>query len=190
MIYKWQIILAAMAGWINRQQRDVIDYLQTENVILREQLDKQLEGKRLVFTNNQRRRLAIKGKVLGRKLLKEFAGVFTPDTILRWHTQLIANKYDGSRKRKVGRPSVSEEIIQLILRMARENITWGYKRIQGGLKSLGFKVSRSTVRRVLKEYGIDPAPERGRGMKWSEFLKMHWGIICAAVFFTPARSDR
>ncbi len=79
---------------------------------------------------------------------------------------------------------MSEEIIQLILRMARENITWGYKRIQGGLKSLGFKVSRSTVRRVLKEYGIDPAPERGKGMKWSEFLKMHWGIICAADFFT------
>ncbi len=98
MIYKWQIILAATAGWINRQQREVIDYLQTENAILREQLDKQLDGKRPIFTNNQRRRLAIKGKVLGRKLLKEFAGVFTPDTILRWHTQLIANKYDGSRK--------------------------------------------------------------------------------------------
>ena len=67
--------------------------------------------------------------------------------------------------------------------MAKEAPTWGYTRIQGALKNLGHKVSRSTVRRVLKHHGIDPAPERGKGMSWNDFIKMHWESLVAADFF-------
>jgi len=86
-----QFLLLTFAGWVSRQQQDVIAYLQEENRILREQLG----GRRLRLTDAQRRRLAAKGKALGRKALREVAGVVTPDTILRWYRQLIARKYDG-----------------------------------------------------------------------------------------------
>jgi hypothetical protein len=95
-----QFVLVALAGWINQQQRDVIDYLQEENRVLREQLG----ARRLRFTDDQRRRLAAKAPTLGRRLLREFASVVTPDTLLAWHRTLIAAQYDGSTRRGPGRP--------------------------------------------------------------------------------------
>ena len=86
----WQMILVALAGWITRQQLAVIEYLKEENRVLREQLGK----RRLRFTDDQRRRLAAKGKALGRKALGEIGCIVTPDTILRSHRRLIARKYD------------------------------------------------------------------------------------------------
>ena len=100
----------------------------------------QLAGRRLRFTDDQRRRLATKAKGLGRKLLVEFATIVTPETLLAWHRQLIAQKYDGSGKRGPGRPRTTGEIEALVTRMAEENRDWGYRRIQGALSNLGTKL--------------------------------------------------
>ncbi|MCK6474731.1 MAG: hypothetical protein L6R28_23670 [Planctomycetes bacterium] len=118
----WQFLLLALAGILNRQQNQVIDYLKEESRVLRELLGK----KRLRFTDVQRRRLAERAKALGRQVLEGLGCIVTPDTLLRWYRNLVARKYDGSKKRRPGRPSKSKEIQELILCMARENLTWGY----------------------------------------------------------------
>ncbi len=176
----FQMLIMMFAGWVNEHQRTIIAYLQEENRVLRE-----LHGrKRLRFNNDQRRRLAAKGKALGRRVLREIGTLVTPDTILRWHRELIARKYDGSEGRRPGRPAVAREIRELVVRMATENERWGYTRIVGELAKVGHRVSRSTVRRILMEHGVGPAPERLPHMPWSKFLKAHWDAIAAADFFT------
>ena len=118
VLHPWQVVVIALAGWINRQQLDVIEYLQEENQVLREQL----KGKRLRFTDDQRRRLAAKAKTLGRKVLRNLETVVTPDKLLAWHRKLIARKWDHSNKRKKpGRPRTRQSIVDLILRFAKEN---------------------------------------------------------------------
>ncbi|MGE3314909.1 MAG: integrase core domain-containing protein, partial [Planctomycetaceae bacterium] len=151
------------------------------NRILREKLG----PKRLLLTDDQRRRLALKGKSLGRKALAEIATLFTPDTILRWHRQLIARKWDYSDKRiSTGRPRVRQEIIDLALRLARENPTWGCDRIQGSLANVGYCISDTTVENILKAHGLEPAPDRKRQTTWKTFLKSHWDVLAAADFTT------
>ena len=112
-------LVAVLAGWVNDCQRDAVDFLPEENRVLRQQLGK----KRLRLTDDQRRRLAAKGHKLGRKLLSEMATIVTPDTILRWHRELIARKWTFNRKR-TGRPGVIKEIEDLVVRMASENPRW------------------------------------------------------------------
>jgi len=113
-------LLLILAGWINRRQQDAVEYLLTENRILREKLGR----KRILLNDDQRRRLAVKGKILGRKMLKQLTTIVTPDTILRWHRELVAAKWDYSeRRKKIGRPPASAEVVELVLRMARENPT-------------------------------------------------------------------
>ncbi len=175
-----EFLMLIFAGWVNRSQQDVIEYLQQENRVLREQLG----GKRLPFTDRQRRRLAAKAKAIGRKGLFEISTLVTPDTLLRWYRRLIANKYDGSRNRTVGRPRTAAEIEELILQMARQNSTWGYTRIRGALYNLGHDIGRNTIKRILLDNGLDPAPLRGRTMSWETFLKAHWGAIAATDFFS------
>ncbi len=179
-LQSWQLLLVAVAGWMNRHQQDVIAYIQEENRILKSKL----KGKRIRFTDDERRRLAVKGKVLGRKVLLAVASIVTPETILAWHRKLIAKKYDGSAKRGPGRPRVKDEIAKLTVRMAQENPGWGYTTIRGALFNLGHTVARETVRNILKEHGIVPAPERRKRIPWSTFLKSHWGSMAAADFFT------
>ncbi len=172
--------LAGVAGWMNREQVAVIDYLKEENRVLRE-----LHGtRRLGLNDDQRRRLAVKGKTLGRRLLTEIGTIVRPDTILRWHRRLIAMKYDGTARRRAGRPRVASPIPELAVRMARDNERWGYTRIAGELRKLGHEVSRSTVRRILSDHGIEPAPERSQRTPWRTFLSAHWDGIAAADFFT------
>lgn len=175
-----QFLLLTVCGWVNRRHLATIEYLREENRVLREQLG----GRRLRFTTAQRRRLAAKGRALGRRALRELGTVVTPDTIMRWNRQLIAKKYDGSAKRGPGRPRKSEEIRQLVLTMAKDNRGWGYTRIAGELGQLGLKVSRCTVCRILAEHDINPAPKRGKTMDWKTFLRAHWGAIAAMDFFT------
>jgi putative transposase len=122
-----------------------------------------------------------KGHRLGRRVLREVATIVTPDTILRWHRQLIARKWTHERRR-VGRPGILKEIEQLTVRMAKENSRWGYTRIQGALRNLGHQVARSTIANILKGHGIEPAPDRPSS--WRTFLAAHWGTIAAADFFT------
>jgi putative transposase len=90
------LLLVSLAGWINRHQQNVIEYLRTENQVLQEKIGK----KRILLDDSQRRRLALKGKVLGRKMLEEVGTIVTPDTILRWHRQLVAAKWDYSQRRQ------------------------------------------------------------------------------------------
>ena len=118
---------------MNRRQQAVIEYLQEEVRVLQEQL-----GKRPRFTDDQRRRLAVKGKSVGRKGLLQFASIVTPDTLLAWHRRLIAKKYDGSKNRGAGRPPTAGDVKELILKMARENRSWGYTRIQGALANFDY----------------------------------------------------
>jgi len=118
--------------------------------------------------------------------MMELTTIVTPDTILRWHRRLIAEKWDYSdRKRKApGRPPVPDKVTRLILRMARENPTWGYDRIQGALANLGHQISDTTVGNILRENGIEPAPERGHRTTWKTFLQAHWDSIAAVDFTT------
>jgi hypothetical protein len=140
-VYPLQVLLVILAGWINRHQQQVIEYLVEENRVLKGQM----KGHRLRLTDDQRRRLAAKGRRLGRRLLRQVATLVTPDTILRSHRQLIARKSTFTPKRP-GRPGVMKEISTLIVRMATENSGWGYTRIQGALKNLGHDVARSNGR--------------------------------------------
>ena len=156
MIVPIQMMLLAIAGWLNEEQRQRIEFLQEQIRVLQELQG----GRRLRFNDNQRRRLAAKGKRLGRSVLRELGSIVTPDTILRWHRELIARKYDGSSHRRPGRPGLSDEVRDLVVRMARENESWGYTRIVGELDKLGHRVSRSSVRRILLAQGIEPTPER------------------------------
>ena len=160
ILHSWQLLLVTPAGWINRQQHDVIAYIQEENRVL----ETKLKGERIRFPEDERRRLAIKGKVLGRKALRQVASIVTPDTILAWHRELITQKRDYSSSRGPGRPRVAETISKLTVRMAKENTDWDLTAIMGALANLGHVVSRGTVTNILKEHCIEPAPERSRRM--------------------------
>jgi len=117
----WQFLLLILAGWINRRQQDAVEYLITENRIRREKIGK----KQILLNDDRRRRLAVKGKILGRRVLEQLATIVTPDTILRWHRELVARHWDHSRRREnAGRPPVSPVIVELVLRIARENPMW------------------------------------------------------------------
>ena len=177
-----QVLIAMIAGWINRQQQEVITYLLEENRVLKARLD----GRRLRLTDTERRRLARLAYPLGRQRLIEVATIATPDTLLRWYKRLIAQKFDGSKHRhRVGRPRVVEEIEQLVIRMAEENPTRGYRRIQGALANLGHHIDKLTVRNILRRHHMEPAPQRRKaGMSWAQFLKMHWEVLAATDFFT------
>ena len=171
------LIVAALFGWLEREQRDVIEFLREENRVLKAQL----HGRRLRLRDDERRRLAVIGQRLGRRILAEVATIVTPDTILRWHRELIARKWTYVTSRS-GRPGVQVEIRRLAVRMATDNPSWGYTRIQGALKNLGHRVARSTIAKILKERGIPPSRERPMG--WRTFLRAHWRALFAADFFT------
>jgi putative transposase len=176
----FRLLLISLAGWLNQRQQDVIEYLQEENRVLREQLG----GKRLRFNDGQRRRLAVRAKKLGWRMLHELTTIVTPATLLGWHRRLVAKRYDGSKQRGPGRPRTRDEIQRLVVRMATENRDWGYRRIQGALANLGHEVGRGTIADILKEHGLEPAPERERKTTWKEFLSRHREVIVAADFFT------
>jgi hypothetical protein len=96
----FSFLVNCIVGWMNQHQHDIINYLIEENRVLRQQID----DRRLRFTDDQRRRLAVKAKMLGRNILRQIATIVTPETLLAWHRKLIANKYDGSAQRTAGRP--------------------------------------------------------------------------------------
>jgi hypothetical protein len=122
---------------------------------------------------------------LGRKALEEVASTAQPNTILGWYRKLIANKFDGSRfRRRVGRPKVDEEIERLVVRMAKENPTWGYDRIVGALANLGHCLSDQTVGNILRRHGLSPAPKRKQAVSWKDFIRSHRDVLVGMDFFT------
>src|ERR1700704_6765276 len=116
-----QFLLLVFAGWVNRRQVEILEYLQEENRVLREQLG----DRRLRFTDAQRRRLAAKGRALGRRVLDQLGGLVTPDTILRWYRELIANKYDGAARRGSGRSGTAASLQRLVVQFATETRAGG-----------------------------------------------------------------
>jgi putative transposase len=149
-------------------------------------LKAQRGDRRLRLTDTERRRRAALAHPLGRQRLKARAPIATPETLLRWDKRLIAQKFDGSQQRRqLGRPRVEEEVEQLVVRMAAENPTWGYRRIQGALANLGHRIDKLTVRNILRRQHLEPAPQRRKaGMSWAPFLTMHWQGLAAPDFFT------
>ena len=136
----FQLLIAALGGWLHREQADVIAFLREEDRILKARLS----GQRLRFEDGERRCLAELGQRLGRRVLAQVATLVTPDTILRWHRELVARKWTcgGGRGRPVG---LQAQLRALVIRMAMEQSDVGDTRIQGALKNLGHRVGRSTI---------------------------------------------
>jgi transposase len=113
-----------------------------------------------------------------------WTGVFpvTPATLLAWHRKLAAKKYDTSRQRAPGRPPTVRSIARLVVRLAKENPLWGYRRIHGELTKLGVTVAQSTIWEILRAAGIDPAPRRS-GPTWRQFMHAQAAGILAVDFF-------
>ena len=155
-------LLATFAGWMNREQAQIIDYQAEVIRVLKEQLG----DKRPRLTDDQRRRLAAKGKPLGRRLLDKVSAIVTPDTILRGHRKLVAAHHTYPHKNRVGRPGLMKSIRELIVRMATENSSWGYLRIRGELKKVGHRVAKTIIATTLKNNGIARAPiDQPRGKR-------------------------
>ncbi|MEZ6184133.1 MAG: hypothetical protein R3F62_03870 [Planctomycetota bacterium] len=175
--FQWVAVL--LAAWVTRQEAALIAYYEAENRVLKEQLG----GRRPKFTKRQRWLLAEKAHALGRRALGQIETIVTPETLLRWYRRLVAAKYTPKAPRRSGgRPEVWDEAEALVVRLARENRTWGYERLQGALSNLGHAVSSSSIARILERHGLPPAPERGRSLKWSTFLRSH--AVAAADFFS------
>ena len=103
---------------------------------------------------------------------------------MRWYRELVAKKYDGSARRGPGRPRMAAKIVWLLVEIATRNTGWGYTGLRGALKNVGYAVGRNTIKRILKEQGIEPAPLRRQQYSWATFIKAHLTAISAADFFT------
>ena len=176
----WKHLLAYITGTVDQELLVRNEYLVTENRILRQQI----KG-RIHLSDGERKRLAAIGKKLGKQALEEVASIVKPDTILAWHRRLVAKKFDGSHQRKApGRPMIDQEREALVVRMAKENRSWGYDRIVGALANLGYTISDQTVGNILKRHGIPPASERKTTTTWKEFIRTHLDVLVATDFFT------
>jgi putative transposase len=118
------------------------------------------------------------------QVLNELETLVTPDTLLRWYRELVAFKWNYSQRRGPGRPRIMKTIVELILQMALENPSWGYTRIRGALANLGHQVGRGAIANILRDHGIEPAPERDAHPRWSTFLKAHWECLAATDFLS------
>ena len=177
-------LLYLMARWLvgmilgrfqSEHAKDVeIAVLRHQLKVLRRQV------KRPEFQPADRALLAILSRALPRRCWSIF--LVAPDTILRWHRRLATRKWTQPHRR-VGRPPLPDHLVTLILRLARENPRWGYRRIQGELKKLGIRVSATTIRTVLQGSGLRPAPRRA-SVTWRAFLRAQASGIIATDFFT------
>jgi putative transposase len=175
----WKQLLAYITGSVNEELLLRNEYLVMKNRILRNQITG-----RIRLTDAERKTLAEIGKKLGKQALKEVATIVKPDTILAWHRTLVAQKFDGSQQRRApGRPPIDPELEAMVLRLARENRSWGYDRIVGALANLGYTISDQTVGNILKRHGLAPAPERKTTTTWKEFIRMHLDLLVATDFF-------
>ena len=145
-------------------------------------LERQLHGERVRFAPADRAWLAALLHPLPRTVLNHLRLRVRPETVLRWHRNLIAHRHARrSRPHRAGRPRTIRSIHWLVLRLASENTTWGHRRIHGELLILGVKVAASTVWEILKDAGIDPAPQR-TSSTWATFLRSQAHAVIAADF--------
>ena len=176
----WIRILAYITGTVEQELLLRNEYLTAENRILKAQLKTPLR-----LSDAERITLAEIAHRLGHKALEDVANVVKPDTIRGWYRKLIARKFDGSMSRGYpGRSRIDNEIEKLILRMAKDNLDWGYDRIVGALANLGYTLSDETVGNILRRNGIPPAPERKRKTTWKDFIRAHMDVLAGTDFFT------
>jgi putative transposase len=176
----WARMLAYITGTVDQELLLRNEYLAAENRILRAKI----KG-RLLLSDSEKTTLAEIGHRLGRKALADVAASAKPDTLYRWYRELIAKKFDGSRFRKSwGRPRIAEKIECLVVRMARENLSWGYNRIVGAMANLGHKISDETVGNILRRHNIPPAPKRKQTTSWKDFIRAHMAVMVGTDFFT------
>jgi putative transposase len=177
---EWKHVLAYITGSVDQELLVRNAYCVTENRILRQQITGRMQ-----LSNGERKTLAAIGKKLGRQALAEVATIVKPETILAWHRMLVAKKFDGSPQRKTpGHPPVDAELEALVVRLAQENRSWGYDRIVGALKHMGYTISDQTVGNILKRHGIPPASKRKKTTTWQEFIRTHLDVLVATDFLT------
>jgi putative transposase len=177
----WARLLAYVTGTVDQELLLRNEYLAEENRILRRGQIKD----RLLLSEGEKATLAEIAHRLGRKALEGVAAVAKPDTLLAWYRKLIANKFDGSKfRRSAGRPRVDPETERLVVKMARENPSWGYDRIVGALANLGHRLSDQTEGNVLRRHGISPAPKRKQSISWKNFIRAHRDVLVGMDFFT------
>ncbi len=179
----WLTLITCLAYCIDKELYKAIDYLKEQVRVLIEQQEKQ--NKRILLTNSQQMRVAAKAKRLSRKMLEHCTELFAADTIMRWYRELVAQKYDGSENRtSLGRPQISQEIVNLVIRFKEENPRWGYQKITDQIVYLGHKISKSSVKNILIENSYDPEPDLTGRSTWHEFIKSHWDVLAACDLFT------
>src|SRR5712691_1633259 len=177
----WKQLLAFITGSVDEELRLRNAYLAAENRILRDQI----KARRVLLTDAERKMLAEIGDKLGRQALQEIATIAKPDTILAWHRKFVDQQgVSAPQRQSVGRPRIAKELEDLVVRMARENRSWGYDRIVGALINLGYRVSDQTIGNILKRHGIPPAPERKKTTTWQEFIRLPMDVLVATNFFT------
>jgi len=154
----FQFIIAMLASALTDRLTKKMAYMREEQRIVMELLQDVTGKKRLTFTPEQRRRLALKGKELTAEERGACCNIVRPETILAWYRQLGARKYDSSGSRNVGQRRKSDEIRKLVLRLANENLGWGYTKIRDALRGLNVEIGRTTVANILAEAGLEPAP--------------------------------
>ena len=138
----WIMIATYIAYCIDKELYKAIEYLKTQVEVLLEQQEKQ--NKRILLTDHQRIRIATKAKRLSRKVIEQCTVLFTPHTVIRWYNKLIAEKYDvSSRRGKVGRPQITAQIVNLVIKFKEENPRWGYQKMTDQIEYLGFKISKN-----------------------------------------------
>ena len=177
-----EVVAAILAERVRHQQEKMIEFLHKELEVLREQMG----DKRILLADDQRRVLAVKGMALDKEQLERTCIIVQPDTLRRWHRELVEGNRYKSGQREIGRPSTDHEIVDLVLRMVRENASWGYKRIEGALSNVGYDISSSTVANILKHHGIQPAPQRKHQLSWATFIRSHLDVfegICLSAIF-------
>jgi len=176
----WKKLLESITESVDEDLRLRNAYLVVENRMLRQQING-----RVPLTDSDRKEFAEIGRKLDKKALEEIATVAKPDTILAWHRICADRQCDSSQTpQSVGRPRIDKEIEDLVVRMARENRSWGYDRMVGALTNLGYRISDQTVGNILKRHSIPPAPERKTTVTWREFIRVHLNVLLATDFFT------
>jgi hypothetical protein len=164
-----------------------LEYCIEENNVMREVLRDKYHCKKIPLTTLQKKRLANKTINLNKHILEDIIKIFQPKTVIGWQKDLIGKKYDSTASRdetKRGPKITPPEVVAEVLKLARRNPEWGYERIASCIKYLGFKISKSTIKRILLDYGLTPDPDQKNHIEWERFISAHKDVLAATDFFT------
>jgi hypothetical protein len=176
----WAAVIGKITGSVDEHLVQQNAYLLAEIRVLRSRVKRPVR-----FNDSERVALATAAKPLDRSILAEVATLVTPDTLLRWHRRLVENETAEPPCAKPGRPATDAELVDMVLRFARENPSSGYDRIVGAIGELGHAISDTTVGNILWAHREAPAPERRKkGTTWAQFLATHKDVLVACDFFT------